>query len=83
MSTKKSPLTLQLTGAEIKSLRQKFGLNQLAFWAPLGLTQSAGSRYESGQNIPAPTSMLIQIVYLSQNPSDDLQAHKKVWALAE
>ncbi len=83
MSTKKTPLTLKLTGPEIKTLRRKLGLNQEAFWSPIGVTQSGGSRYESDRNIPAPTSMLIQLVYLSSKPADDLQAHKKAWALAE
>lgn len=83
MSTKKSPLTLKLTGAEIKNLRKKLGLNQAAFWSPIGVTQSGGSRYESGRNIPTPTAMMIHLVYLAKNPADDLQAHKKVWALAE
>ncbi len=77
MSTKKTPLSLQLTDAEIKGLRRKLGLNQSEFWTPLGVTQSGGSRYESGRNIPNPTSMLIHLVYLSNNPADDLQAHKK------
>lgn len=83
MSTKKTPLTLSMSGAEIKALRRKLGLNQAAFWSPLGVTQSGGSRYESDRNIPAPTSMLIHLVYLSNKPADDLQAHKKAWSLAE
>jgi transcriptional regulator with XRE-family HTH domain len=29
--------------------RHKLGLNQSAFWSELGVTQSGGSRYESGQ----------------------------------
>ncbi|WP_425425591.1 helix-turn-helix domain-containing protein [Uliginosibacterium gangwonense] len=40
--------------------RQATGLNQSAFWAPLGVTQSGGSRYEStGRTIPTPVALLL------------------------
>ncbi len=83
MCTKKTPLTLKLTGPEIKNLRRKLGLNQEAFWPPLGVTQSAGSRYEAGQNIPTPTLILIHLIYLSQKPLDGLKVHKRAWSLVE
>ncbi len=37
-------------GREVKELRQKMGRNQLEFWGPIGVTQSGGSRYESGRD---------------------------------
>ena len=48
---------------DIKKFRNKLGLNQSQFWAPLGVTQSGGSRYESGRNIPVPVRMLILLTY--------------------
>lgn len=44
---------------EIGTNRKLSGLNQQQFWSRFGVTQSGGSRYESGRNIPLPTAMLI------------------------
>lgn len=47
-----------------RKLREKSGLNQTAFWSEIGVTQSGGSRYETGRNIPRPVRLLLQIVYV-------------------
>ncbi|MEO7726099.1 MAG: hypothetical protein ABIS45_02500 [Burkholderiales bacterium] len=52
----------------ILRLRLQLGINQRNFWTPLGVTQSGGSRYETGRNIPRPTQLLIKLVY-GRNPS--------------
>lgn len=52
-----------------KELRRKLGLNQQQFWSKLGVTQSGGSRYESGRNIPKPVQTLIAIAYGSDKES--------------
>ena len=44
-------------------IRRKLGLNQSQFWSQIGVTQSGGSRYESGRNIPRPVQMLLRIAY--------------------
>lgn len=49
--------------AKIKSLRVKLGMNQSQFWSRIGVTQSAGSRYESGDNIPTPTQHILTVTY--------------------
>ena len=36
----------------IRDIRKKLGLNQMDFWSRIGVTQSGGSRYESGRNMP-------------------------------
>lgn len=51
------------SGGEAKELRQKLRLNQLEFWGPLGVTQSGGSRYESGRDMPKPVRMLLHLAY--------------------
>lgn len=43
--------------------RQKLGLNQSQFWGQIGVTQSGGSRYESGRKIPAAVQKLLTIAY--------------------
>ena len=45
--------------ANIAAARQKEGLNQKDFWSRYGVTQSGGSRYESGRNIPRPLAILL------------------------
>lgn len=47
----------------IRVLRKKRGLNQADFWAHVGVTQSGGSRYETGRSIARPIEMLINLVY--------------------
>lgn len=46
-----------------KALRAKLKLNQKDFWGPLGVTQSGGSRYESGRELPTPVKMLLHLAY--------------------
>lgn len=43
--------------------RQKLGINQTKFWSRVGVTQSGGSRYESGRKIPKPIQHLLVIAY--------------------
>lgn len=51
------------TGEEVRALRQKLGLSQSEFWAPFQTTQSGGSRYESGREIPDPVQVLLNIAF--------------------
>jgi DNA-binding transcriptional regulator YiaG len=44
---------------DIAVTRQKSNLNQTEFWKRYGVTQSGGSRYESGRNIPKPLGILL------------------------
>lgn len=54
-----------VTGDAAKFLRLQAGENQKTFWSSIGLTQSGGSRYESGQRIPKPVRMLIFLRYVA------------------
>lgn len=51
----------QYTGAEVKALRKAAKLNQGEFWGRFGVTQSGGSRYESGRDIPDAMNILLNI----------------------
>ena len=61
--TTKAPKFAPITGEAALAMRQKTGLNQSRFWSVVGIGQSAGSRYESGRNIPRPVQMLLRIAY--------------------
>ena len=62
MTTKSQKLPPS-TGEAALAMRQKAGTNQSVVWSRVGLGQSAGSRYESGRNIPRPVQMLLRIAY--------------------
>ena len=51
-----------------RNLRQRLGLNQQQFWSAVGVTQSGGSRYESGRSLPKPVRELLRLVYLRDVP---------------
>lgn len=42
-----------------QSLRKASGLNQTEFWRLFGVTQSAGSRFESGRTLGVPIQILM------------------------
>lgn len=71
----KAPTLEIKTGADARRLRRKRSMNQLEFWSPLGVTQSGGSRYESGQNMPRATLLLLNLVYGGNNASSRLLSH--------
>ena len=52
-----------ITGKQLKELRLRLGLDQFHFWTPLGLTQSGGSRYESGRRIGPPMRLLLELAH--------------------
>ena len=60
-----------------REIRRKLRLNQQEFWSRIGVTQSGGSRYESGRGMPKPVRELLRLVHieglqLDQVKGDDL-----------
>lgn len=49
-----------------RDIRRKLGLNQQDFWTKIGVTQSGGSRYESGRKMPKPVKELLRLVHVEQ-----------------
>jgi transcriptional regulator with XRE-family HTH domain len=49
-----------------KDIRRKLGLNQEEFWTKIGVTQSGGSRYESGREMPKPVRELLRLVHVEK-----------------
>jgi DNA-binding transcriptional regulator YiaG len=66
MTTKKKTQLIK----DYKTLRVKMRLNQVEFWNRLGVTQSGGSRYESGRAVPKPVAVLAHLVYVAGNEVD-------------
>lgn len=76
----KRPALLFKTGDEVRAYRRKHGLNQIEFWHPVGVTQSGGSRYESGRSIPRPVQVLLHMTYGTDKQAEGmlswLRAHR-------
>ena len=49
-----------------RQIRHRLGLNQQEFWGRIGVTQSGGSRYESGRSMPKPVKELLRLVHVDQ-----------------
>ena len=61
-----------------RQIRNRLRLNQQEFWARIGVTQSGGSRYESGRKMPKPVRELLRLVHiegieLSDAKGDDIK----------
>jgi DNA-binding transcriptional regulator YiaG len=57
---------------DVVSYRKALGENQSVFWTRFGVTQSGGSRYESGRNIPKPVRMLLTLFASGKLTDEDL-----------
>ena len=49
-----------------REIRRRLGLNQEEFWTRIGVTQSGGSRYESGRAMPKPVRQLLRLVHVER-----------------
>ncbi len=47
-----------------RGIRRRLRLNQQEFWSRVGVTQSGGSRYESGRSMPRPVRELLRLVHI-------------------
>ncbi len=58
---------------DVREIRRKLGMNQSQFWSKIGVTQSGGSRYESGRNIPKPVQALLRLVHVEHIDIDKIK----------
>ncbi len=56
------PATTRLDNPRL--IRQRLGMSQTEFWGKIGVTQSGGSRYESGRPMPRPVRELLRLVHV-------------------
>ncbi len=47
-----------------REIRRRLHMNQQDFWSRIGVTQSGGSRYESGRAMPKPVRELLRLVHI-------------------
>lgn len=58
--------------------RKVEGLNQTEFWPLFGVTQSAGSRYESGRAMPIPLKILLSMYDKGVVSAEDIEKARKL-----
>lgn len=63
----KTPKLFIAKGEAANVLRKKLGMNQADFWAKIRITQSGGSRYENGRNVPKPVLLLLHLAYAPED----------------
>ena len=66
-----------------RNIRKQLGVNQQQFWSKVGVTQSAGSRYEGGRAMPKPVRELVRLVHvegidLSNARGEDFRVARKL-----
>jgi len=71
----KAPKLFLTTGEAALTLRRKLALNQSEFWNRIKVTQSGGSRYESGRNLPQPVCLLLHLTYAPKTQALALLSH--------
>ncbi|NWK79773.1 helix-turn-helix transcriptional regulator [Aquitalea sp. LB_tupeE] len=59
-------MSTKLPAVDPRQLRRQLGMNQSEFWQRIDVTQSGGSRYESGRPMPKPVRRLLGVVYLKE-----------------
>ena len=77
MQTKKPKLDVSQKKAikqlsNVRAFRQSVAPNQSVFWNQYGVTQSGGSRYEGGRNIPTATRILMALHTMGVVSDEDL-----------
>lgn len=65
--------TLRMAPHELRRLRIGKRESQEKFWGRFGVTQSSGSRFETGLAIPAPVAILLRLYVNGRLSDGDLQ----------
>lgn len=63
--------------SDVREFRETRGENQTQFWSRFGVTQSGGSRYESGRALPLPVAMLVAAFAAGSLDDDALRKLRK------
>jgi hypothetical protein len=66
-----------LSPETLKELRRTRRENQTRFWKRFGVTQSRGSRFEQGMEIPSPVKILIRLYFEGVVKERDLQQARR------
>ena len=79
----KAPKLFLTTGETALAYRKKLGINQSDFWSRVSVTQSGGSRYESGRKIPRPVQLLLHFSFAPEAQAQALLNYLRTHEKAE
>jgi hypothetical protein len=68
-ATDELPVVRAVPSGDLRQFRINKRESQEKFWGRFGVTQSSGSRFETGLSIPAPVALLLKL-YLNGKLSD-------------
>lgn len=68
------PVRTEINSAFVQAYRKQAKESQRTFWARFGVTQSRGSRFELGANIPKPVMILLRLYFEARISDDDIRA---------
>ena len=71
----------KFSGKELRMLRKEKHLNQSEFWNAINVTQSGGSRYERGREIPDQVAIMIELVHIHGIDLSTKKARKQLKAV--
>lgn len=57
----------------LRNHRKKIRESQILFWGRFGVTQSRGSRFETGAEIPPPVTILLELYFKGMLTNKDLR----------
>lgn len=63
----------QVNSLDLRQFRMSKRESQEKFWGRFGVTQSSGSRFETGLSIPAPVAILLKLYVNGKLSDGDLQ----------
>lgn len=67
-------------GRDALVLRKKIGLSQSDFWSRIAVTQSGGSRNESGRNLTTQVQLLLHLAYAPEAEALAMLSHLRCCA---
>ena len=67
------PVSMRAPHADLRQFRISKRESQEKFWGRFGVTQSSGSRFETGLAIPAPVAILLKLYVNGKLNDGDLQ----------
>jgi hypothetical protein len=73
MSGSHQAVIAQAALSDLRQLRINKRESQEKFWGRFGVTQSSGSRFETGLSIPAPVAILLKLYVNGKLNDGDLQ----------
>jgi hypothetical protein len=64
----------EIDNAFVHAHRRRIKESQKVFWSRFGVTQSRGSRFELGANIPKPVMLLLRLYFAGRITDEDISS---------